>query len=242
MRHRHLDFIVRGVAVIALTLQSLAGLCGDNCAEPGVSVGRASVTEGVTHARKGEQEGDFPVTADIAESGTCSLWATLSSATPDGSKGALGFLFDDPKATEVTGYFKLDVQKQADDDSFSVSITTSDPRGWSALGEVPAADVAASVHVVSYESCTGDGNCASCELDVPDASVRFVVVESAGAADDSQNRVSDDFQRKLTLELDLGGPVVPISRDGDACADIEMSGSVTFSWSSADFVWTDCPL
>jgi hypothetical protein len=242
VRYRRLPPIARGIVVIALALQSLAGICGPACGEPGVDVAPASVAAGAMHARKGEQEADLPITGETAEASTCSLRATLGSSTPDDGKAAVSFLFDDPEANTVMGYFSLDVRNPSSDDAFSISIVTSDPRAWSSLGEVPAADVAASVRVTSYEACASDGDCSLCELDVPDASVRFVVEESAGATDDSQNRVSDDFQRKLTLELDLGGAVVPVSREtGEACSrDVEASGSATFSWTSDDFVWIEC--
>lgn len=234
MPRRRVESIAPACGVIALALQSLAGICGPDCSLPGVEVAPATVTEGTLHFQKGAQDGDLPLTEVIpAETGTSTLRATLGSGSEDQGIGATSYLFDDPSATVVHGYFELQVQRQFENDGFSVFITTSDPREWP-VGEVPGADVDAQVKVTSFESCDDD-DCLLCEADVPDASLRFFVEESTGASDDSTNRVSDDFRRKLRMELELGGPFVP----GSCAEEIDASGSATFTWSAADFVWTD---
>ena len=240
MLELRVDPFLRGVAAIAIALQSVAGICGPACGSPGVNVAPATVTDGTIAVRKGDREAELAVTQGWnAEPGLATFVATVGGETEDGSNGALAFLSDDYQRT--TGYFRIELFRQADnEDGFSISIFTSDPRTWS-VGEVSSETIAATVSVISYEACTEDG-CTFCLADVPDASVRFWVEQAGGSVDDSQNKVSDNFHRELRMEIDLGGPILgePDQHGGSCTESVEAAGSVSFKWTSDDFVWTDC--
>jgi len=231
---------IRAVAVAAALALATTGAHCEICEAPAVEVASANVADGEISWTKGDDSGQHALIgiADyypISEAAPCAVRAAFGSSDGDGG-GSMDSIFDDAAAYPlVVGWLELlCFNSERDERAFRVSITTDDPRDWT-LGELAATTLKADVVIWSFENCGANGCAKICKLDVPSAQVTLTVDEAIGGAAPSPAGVTDDFLRKVHLELDTGAPLVGKTAAGETCAAFAASASTTFSWDRSHF-------
>jgi hypothetical protein len=222
----HLEILARArlfglIAVAALS--TTGGICGPDCAPPGVVVQDAEVISGHIAWKKGEEEAEQSLQRFLDATDLDDCWLQAG----------------------IQGFFTFACHQDyhgLTNAGFAVIVVTSDPRVW-AVGEVPQKDLAARLSISSNENCSDSKPCTTCTRELPGATVRAIVEEATGGLSNRREGVTEDFLRRIRLEFDLGPAVIgePSPAEESCSVPLAASGVATIEWKSSDFAWSECP-